>query len=76
MSSRTIGRFRASYDPYWTSAKWLSRCKKCSAEIPKGGMLFYYPKDRYVLCQACGAQPSRDLEAAKFDEAQMSGGMA
>lgn len=60
-------------DPFWMFARFASECPKCHGKIKKGDSIFYYPLTRSVLCKGenCGAQASRDFQAAKFDEEQM-----
>lgn len=60
--------YRVARDPYWLNARFASNCPKCSQPIKKGARIFYYPSDRIAYCAECGAQPSRDFEAARADE--------
>lgn len=57
-------------DPYWTTAKFTSRCEKCKRIIKKGEQIFYYPKGKYVFCNfdSCGQTESQSFEAAAQDE--------
>jgi len=69
---------RYNRDPYWLTAKFDSKCTRtgCDATIRKGERAFYYPSSRSCYCQKddCGGQAARDFDAAKQDEAFMSGG--
>ena len=69
---------RYARDPYWTTARFASRCQRtssatpgstCGAPIRKGDRIFYYPASRSVLCEACGADAAADFDAHAFDEA-------
>jgi len=57
-------------DPFWITAKYPSKCKKCGKEINKGAKAFYYPKGRAIYCDSpdCGQQASREFQAAAEDE--------
>jgi len=59
-----------SGDPYWTTARFTSKCRKCGKVIMKGERIFYYPKGKYVFCDSdgCGHAESRSFEAAAQDE--------
>lgn len=41
-----------SKDPYWTEARFNSKCK-CGATITKGDRIFYYPIGHHVLGSKC-----------------------
>ena len=65
-------------DPYWTTARFASRCRRtsgatpgsaCGAPIRKGDRIFYYPASRIVLCETGGADAAADFPAHAFDEA-------
>ena len=66
----SIKSLRYRGDPYWTTAKFSSRCRNCGKQISKGDNIFYYPKGKSVYCdsEGCGGQESRSFEAAVFDE--------
>ena len=66
---------RYSYDPYWLTARFPSKCSKCGCDIKKGARIFYYPRGKSALCEKdeCGGQASRDFNAAKADEEFMTG---
>lgn len=58
-----------SGDPYWTTAKFQSKCSKCGRVIPKGNQIFYYPKGKKVFCaDACGTDAYQDFLAHAEDE--------
>ena len=59
-----------SGDPYWTTARFTSKCRNCGRVITKGERIFYYPKGKEVFCdlEGCGHQESRSFEAAAQDE--------
>ena len=59
-----------SGDPYWTTAKFTSRCRRCKVVINKGEKIFYYPRTKDVFCSGdgCGAAESRSFEAMAQDE--------
>jgi hypothetical protein len=59
--------------PYWTTAKFNSQDAHGNP-VKKGDRIFYYPSTRTVLTGEAAEQAARDLDAARFDEAQMSGG--
>ena len=62
-------------DPYWTKARFPSKCTKCSKCIKKGQAIFYYPNSRSVYCDGeCGQKASREFSAMAQDEAFYSGG--
>ena len=51
-------------DPYWTTARFQSKCHKCGCTIPKGNQIFYYPKTKAVYCaNACGTDAYQDFLA-------------
>ena len=58
-------------DPFWMTAKFGSECSRCKKTIRKGEQIFYYPNTHSALCNSddCGKQGQRDLDSAKFDEA-------
>ena len=61
---------RYTGDPYWTTARFQSRCK-CGDTIKKGVPIFYYPNGRhalFVLCAKCGEAASREFAAMAEDE--------
>lgn len=60
-------------DPRWLNVVYEGRCSRCSKIIKVNERAFWYPRGRVLLCASCGAQDSRDFEAAKFDEHFMSG---
>ena len=57
-------------DPYWTKARFKSKCHKCGKVINKGQDIFYYPNSKTVLCDAddCGQAASREFAAMAADE--------
>lgn len=61
---------RYSRDPYWTNARFDSKCTRCDAPIRKGQPIFYYPSTRSVYGKACGCGDfnSHDFQSACFDE--------
>ena len=68
---------RYAGDPYWTTARFASRCQRmtngplnamCAASIRKGDRVFYYPASRSVRCEACGEHAAADFNAHAFDE--------
>ena len=68
---------RYERDPYWTTARFASRCRHsrtatpdstCGAPIRKGDRIFYYPASRSVRCEACGERAAADFNAHAFDE--------
>ena len=61
---------RYAKDPYWTKARFVSKCSKCGGSIKKGADIFYYPRTRSVFCESdnCGGAASRDFESCAFDE--------
>ena len=63
-------------DPYWTTARFVSKCRTCGRAIRKGERIYYYPAGRVVLCDNdnCGGQGERDFQAAAFDESMYCGG--
>jgi hypothetical protein len=65
-----MARLYRSSEPYWTTAKFTSKCEHCSKPVTKGQRIFYFPNSRTVLCAAedCGDQASRQLDAEKFDQ--------
>lgn len=50
-------------DPYWTTARFKSTCKKCGGDIVKGERIFYYPRTKTVYCEdaACGDAAYHDF---------------
>jgi len=62
----------ASYarDPYWTRARFVSKCHRCGKAISKGQDIYYYPNGRRVLCDAddCGQVASREFATMAADE--------
>ena len=59
-----------SGDPYWTKARFNSKCSGCGHRIKKGERIFYYPRTKDVFCDSgkCGQAESRSFEAAAQDE--------
>jgi len=57
-----------SGDPYWTKARFYSKCSGCGEGIPKGSRIFYYPRTKDVFCSDCGDKESRQFEAIAQDE--------
>lgn len=75
--ARRYRRSSRGRDPYWMNARFASKCHECGAVVPKGARAFYYPNGRKLLGDACCGAADRaagDFEAARFDEAQLSGG--
>ncbi len=66
-------RSRCGQDPYWTKARFNSKCSGCHAEIRKGKRIYYYPNDRSVFCEECGQEASQDFNGAAFDEGVYNG---
>ena len=62
-------------DPYWTKARFNSRCCKCGESIKKGNDIFYYPRGKHVFCDKanCGQAESNSFESIAFDEAMYNG---
>ena len=62
-------------DPYWTTARFSSRCK-CGQPVTKGEQIFYYPNGKTVCGSRCGCAEaaSADFDAHAFDEAFYNGG--
>ncbi len=61
-------------DPYWTIARFDSECSGCGEAIRTGERIFYYPQGKAVYSGGCAKRASREFEAARFDEAAMTGG--
>jgi hypothetical protein len=61
---------RYSKDPYWTVARFPSKCAKCGDEIKAGAKIFYYPATRSVYCEkpGCGGAADADFQQTAFDE--------
>ena len=60
---------RYSQDPYWTRARFDSKCRKCGKVITRGQDIFYYPRDKAVYCGGdCGQVASREFAAMVADE--------
>ena len=59
-----------SGDPYWTTARFNSKCSGCGRGIKKGERIFYFPRTKDVFCDSdrCGRRESRSFEAAAQDE--------
>ena len=56
-------------DPYWTRARFVSRCHKCGTTIHKGDDIFYYPRSKSAYCDGeCGKIASADFESCAADE--------
>ena len=57
-------------DPYWTKARFDSVCCRCGKQICKGELIYYYPNNKRVYCDAdaCGQKCAREFSAAQFDE--------
>jgi len=57
-------------DPYWTTAKFTSKCCRCGESIHKGDNIFYYPKGKKVYCDRpdCGEREYAAFESAAQDE--------
>lgn len=49
---------RKTADPYWITARFISKCSRCERSIKKGERIFYYPASRTALCSGdgCGMQ--------------------
>lgn len=54
---------RRQTDPYWTTARYKSKCRGCGAEIQKGDRFFYYPAQQQAYCAGdnCGKKGAYDL---------------
>lgn len=51
-----------SLDPRWMTARFASTCQ-CGEPIKAGDRIFYYPIGRKAVCESCGKQGQRDLNA-------------
>lgn len=63
-------------DPRWITVRFRGECGKCGAPVPKGARAFYFPSSRRMHgSECCGAADTSagEFEAARFDEAQMTG---
>lgn len=49
-------------DPYWLDARFASRCA-CGKAIKTGERVFYYPRERKVVCESCGHTGENALRA-------------
>jgi hypothetical protein len=63
-----MNHYYYSGDPYWTSARYRSTCRKCGKAIGKGSQIFYYPNGKYVLCHECGQPASAEFNCAAQDK--------
>lgn len=70
MGYRNRNRY-ASRDPYWLDARFASVCS-CGQKIRKGDQIYYYPNGRTAVCEKCGEQGERDMNAERSME--LSGG--
>lgn len=59
-------------DPYWTTAKFDSTTAD-GTRVKRGDRIFYYPRTRTVLVGEHAEQAAREFDAARFDEAMMTG---
>lgn len=71
-------RRRGGGDPGWITVKFVTPqtiCGGCKKKLVKGERVFYYPNSRTMFCMKdeCGIKESNSFNAARFDEAQMSG---
>jgi len=48
-----MGKRYRNMDPYWLEARFASECT-CGAQIKKGDKIFYYPRGKMAVCEACG----------------------
>lgn len=52
-------------DPYWTTARFTSKCSSCGTTLKKGDDIVY---DRYhgkVYCRKCGEEVMKGLALEK-----------
>lgn len=59
-------------DPYWTTAKFDSTDADGN-RVRKGDRIFYFPRGRKVFTGESAERESRAFEAARCDEAMMTG---
>lgn len=57
-------------DPYWTTARFNSKCSHCEKPVTKGDEIFYYPNNKQVMGKSCGCadDAGRDFASHVFDE--------
>jgi len=56
--------YRRNYyrnDPYWITARRPGRCG-CGAEIKPGDRAMWFPRDKALECERCGARTDGLLE--------------
>jgi endogenous inhibitor of DNA gyrase (YacG/DUF329 family) len=57
-------------DPRWITARYSSRCPKCTKGIRSGDRGYYYPRTRSLYCTECGRTAEADflvqVEAEEF----------
>ena len=61
-------------DPRWITARFESKCVKCSTVITKGSEIYYYPNGKRAYCPTCGRLAEADFESCKADEESCYGG--
>lgn len=59
-------------DPYWTVARWDGKDAE-GRPVKKGTRIFYFPNGRQVFQGEAAEREARSFEAARQDEAFMSG---
>ena len=52
---------KGNNSPRWITARFDSRCNNCQKAIKKGVKAFYYPNDKYILCESCGFPKYREM---------------
>ncbi len=61
-------KYHRNLDPYWTMARFKSKCHTCGKSISKGKHIYYRPNGKTVYCESCGKSQHNDFQATVQDE--------
>jgi MinD superfamily P-loop ATPase len=55
-------------DPRQIVVRYPSYCAKCQTRLPKGTVVYYWPRTQTLLCDGCGESEYSSFLSAAADE--------
>jgi hypothetical protein len=69
-----MAALRFAGDPRWITARYSTRCSRCTVPINKGDNAFYYPGSKTIYCAGeCGQTESNNFNSYADDDDSMFG---